>query len=173
MESLRQQKTSLTRRSELPLYNKKLSAPCSPVVLSLSVPSLYLSLFLSHCNVVNHKRNVYKMHFSTLIATASLAAGTGAQSLSPNDTIAHVQLYGDSGCTNATNSITETALFGGIGLCYFLHYYPAPMNTVAIKIDYTDVGTQTNCACTLYLLILQIGHFPFLLPPFLVPFSKS
>ncbi|GAW23544.1 hypothetical protein EKO27_g12031 [Xylaria grammica] len=89
------------------------------------------------------------MHFSTLIATsaaAALAAGASAQVLSPNATIAHVQLYGDSGCTNATNSITETALFGGIGLCYYLHYYPAPADTVAIKIDYTDVGTQYNCA---------------------------
>ncbi|KAI8953212.1 hypothetical protein F4801DRAFT_576670 [Xylaria longipes] len=89
------------------------------------------------------------MHFSTLIATsaaAALATGASAQIPSPNATIAHVQLYGDSGCTNATNRNTQTALFGGIGLCYFLHYYPAPANTVAIKIDYTDVGTQYNCA---------------------------
>ncbi|KAI1735725.1 hypothetical protein F4680DRAFT_434326 [Xylaria scruposa] len=88
------------------------------------------------------------MYFSPLIATsaAALVAGARAQTLSPNATIAHVQLYGDSGCTNATNSITQTALFGGIGLCYFLHFYPAPADTVAIKIDYTDVGTQYNCA---------------------------
>ncbi|KAI0478115.1 hypothetical protein F4859DRAFT_478668 [Xylaria cf. heliscus] len=89
------------------------------------------------------------MHFSTLTATfAALAAGASAQTLNPNQntTIAHVQLYGDSGCTNATNSITQMALFGGIGLCYFLHFYPAPEDTVAIKIDYTDVGTQYNCA---------------------------
>ncbi|KAI0544199.1 hypothetical protein F4679DRAFT_565926 [Xylaria curta] len=85
------------------------------------------------------------MHFSTIIAAAALTAGASAQ-LSPNDTIAHVQLYGDSGCTNATNSKTQTALFGGIGLCYFLHFYPAPADTVAIKIDYTDAGTQYNCA---------------------------
>ncbi|KAI0437056.1 hypothetical protein F4803DRAFT_540150 [Xylaria telfairii] len=88
------------------------------------------------------------MHFSTLIATsaAALTAGASAQVLNPNTTIAHVQLYGDSGCTNATNSKAQTALFGGIGLCYFLHFYPAPEDTVAIKIDYTDVGTQYNCA---------------------------
>ncbi|KAH8159793.1 hypothetical protein CIB48_g8457 [Xylaria polymorpha] len=89
------------------------------------------------------------MHFSTLIATsaaAALAGGASAQVLSPNATIARVHLYGDSGCTNATNSNTQTALFGGIGLCYGLHFYPAPANTVAIKIDYTDIGTEYNCA---------------------------
>ncbi|KAI0861285.1 hypothetical protein F4860DRAFT_514054 [Xylaria cubensis] len=86
------------------------------------------------------------MHFSTLIATSAAAALAGAQTLSPNATIAKVHLYGDSGCTNATNSNTQTALFGGIGLCYYLHFYPAPADTVAIKIDYTDVGTQYNCA---------------------------
>ncbi|KAI0514611.1 hypothetical protein F5B22DRAFT_224822 [Xylaria bambusicola] len=89
------------------------------------------------------------MHFSTLIAASAtaLAARASAQiNPSPNATIARVQLYGDSGCTNETNKITQTALFGGIGLCYFLHFYPAPLDTVAIKIDYTDVGTLNNCA---------------------------
>ncbi|KAI1323688.1 hypothetical protein F5Y16DRAFT_333108 [Xylariaceae sp. FL0255] len=89
-----------------------------------------------------------KMHFSSFFATsvASFAAVASAQNPSANTTIAQVHLYGDSGCTNATNMITETALFGGIGLCYYLHYYPAPANTVAIKIDYTAVGIQQNCA---------------------------
>ncbi|KAI8628717.1 hypothetical protein F5Y19DRAFT_112102 [Xylariaceae sp. FL1651] len=89
------------------------------------------------------------MHFSTLIATfvtAFVASASAQIDPSPNTTIAHVQLYGDSGCTNETNKDTQTALFGGIGLCYFLHFYPAPLDTVAIKIDYTDVGTQYNCA---------------------------
>lgn len=84
------------------------------------------------------------MRFST--SMIALAAGASAQTMSPNATIAQVHLYGDSGCTNATNSITETAMFGGIGICYFLHYYPAPRDTVAIKVDYTDVGKQYNCA---------------------------
>ncbi|KAJ8106544.1 hypothetical protein ONZ43_g7034 [Nemania bipapillata] len=90
------------------------------------------------------------MHFSTFIASAAaLVAGASAQiNPSANATIGQVQLYGDSGCTNETNKITQTALFGGIGLCYFLHFYPAPLDTVAIKIDYTDVGTQNNCAST-------------------------
>ncbi|KAI0966606.1 hypothetical protein F4678DRAFT_449186 [Xylaria arbuscula] len=89
------------------------------------------------------------MHFSTLIATsiAALAASASAQiNPSPNATIGQVQLYGDSGCTNETNKDTQTALFGGIGLCYYLHFYPAPANTVAIRINYTDVGTLNNCA---------------------------
>ncbi|KAI1288052.1 hypothetical protein F5Y03DRAFT_99256 [Xylaria venustula] len=89
------------------------------------------------------------MHFSILIASsaAALVASASAQ-INPgaNATIGHVQLYGDSGCTNETNKIMQTALFGGIGLCYFLHFYPAPLDTAAIKIDYTDVGTQNNCA---------------------------
>lgn len=178
-EWLRQQETSLTRRIGPPLYTIiRSSRLLVRLSFSLSIPSFYLSLFLSHCNVTNHKRKVYKMHFSTLIATsaaAALAGGASAQVLSPNATIARVHLYGDSGCTNATNSNTQTALFGGIGLCYGLHFYPAPANTVAIKIDYTDIGTEYNCACTLYLLILQNGLFLFLLPlpPFLFPFSKS
>ncbi|KAJ3578099.1 hypothetical protein NPX13_g2465 [Xylaria arbuscula] len=89
------------------------------------------------------------MHFSTLIATSALTLATSASAqLGPgqNVTIGQVQLYGDSGCTNETNKITQTALFGGIGLCYYLHFYPAPLDTVAIKIDYTDDGKYYNCA---------------------------
>ncbi|KAI0207012.1 hypothetical protein F4808DRAFT_406201 [Astrocystis sublimbata] len=88
------------------------------------------------------------MHFSTLIATSiALAASASAQGQpTTNTTIAHVSLYGDSGCTNETNKITQTALFGGIGLCYFLHFYPAPSDTTAIKIDYTEIGSTYNCA---------------------------
>ncbi|KAI1350939.1 hypothetical protein F5Y01DRAFT_325664 [Xylaria sp. FL0043] len=89
------------------------------------------------------------MHFLTLVATCvtTLVASASAQlNHSPNATIAQVQFYGDSGCTNATNQHTATAHFSDIGLCFFLHFYPAPLDTVAIKFDYTDVGTVNNCA---------------------------
>ncbi|KAI1267798.1 hypothetical protein F5Y18DRAFT_271310 [Xylariaceae sp. FL1019] len=87
------------------------------------------------------------MHFSTSIAASiAVAASVSAQQPSPNTTIGVVGLYGDSGCTNETNKFTETALFGGIGICYFLHYYPAPYNTTAIKIDFTETGSHWNCA---------------------------
>ncbi|KAI0145436.1 hypothetical protein GGR57DRAFT_480192 [Xylariaceae sp. FL1272] len=89
------------------------------------------------------------MQFTTLVATSvALAAFVGAQvqNPGPNTTIGVVGLYGDSGCTNETNKFTETALWGGIGICYLLHYYPAPLDTTAIKIDFTETGSHWNCA---------------------------